>query len=178
MRAATRVALMARSLSRPENDKRPRSMPAYKQDLRLSRIEGADDLVVIRNRSNRLLVDLLDHISSLQLRQSAVSIDSGNNDAAHVFREIQLRSQLRREITNVNWIERIARFAVLARLSRRRLRLQRLRLLGLSRLRNTPGCLEIHWLFLDFRRHFHRFAVANNFQLDFLVRPSSGNEAA
>ena len=65
-------------------------MPADRKHLRLGRVERIDDFVVIRHRSDRLLIHLLDHVTFLQIRNARDWINIRHHHPADAVRQIQL----------------------------------------------------------------------------------------
>src|SRR3954453_8099020 len=70
---------IGRNSARTHDQKRANPMAANRQPLWLIRIQGRDHLVVFGHRGDWLLIDFFDHVPFLQLRDSAVRIDIGNN---------------------------------------------------------------------------------------------------
>ena len=69
-------------------------MPANRKHLWLTRVERTDDLVVIRHRSDRLLIHLLDDVTFLQIRNARGWIDIRHQDAVDAIRQVQLTGKL------------------------------------------------------------------------------------
>ena len=65
-------------------------MPAYRQDLCLTRIDRLDDFIIIGHGINRLLVYLLNHVAFLELGNTRIRINRSYHNAMNAVRQIQL----------------------------------------------------------------------------------------